>query len=122
MSVCGEIVDKNIKQMANFYEYISVDKYVIMPNHVHMLIRIDENDLNKGTSRTPSPTNSMVAQFISTLKRFANKEFGENLWQRTYHDHIIRGEADYKKIWNYIDTNIIRWEKDIFYVKDEGKR
>lgn len=43
------------------------------------------------------------------------KPFNKKLWQKSYHDHIIRGMADYEKIWEYIDTNVIRWEKDCFY-------
>ena len=41
--------------------------------------------------------------------------YPDKLWQRSYHDHIIRGEKDYQKIWEYIDTNVVRWEKDCFY-------
>lgn len=111
----GEIADKYINQMNEFYDSIFVDKYVIMPNHIHLILSltIPEN----GTSGTPSPTNSVVSKFISTFKRFCNKEFGENIWQRSFHDHIIRGEEDYKKIWEYIDTNVFRWENDCFYIK-----
>ena len=109
---------KQIEQMNELYHNISVDKYVIMPNHIHMLISISdgENNLYCGTSRTPSPTNSIIARFISTFKRFCNTKYGNNIWQRSFHDHIIRGEKDYRKIWEYIDTNVIRWENDCFYV------
>ena len=114
----GVIAEKYIIQMNEFYDNISVDKYVVMPNHIHMILsvipRLDEC-LENGTSRTPSPTNSMVAKFVSAFKRFCNKEYGENIWQRSYHDHIIRGERDYEKIWEYIDTNVIKWEEDCFY-------
>lgn len=61
--------------------------------------------------------NSIVAKFIYTFKRFCNKEYGDNIWQRMSNDHIIRGEKDYQKIWEYIDTNVIRWEKDCFYTQ-----
>ena len=37
------------------------------------------------------------------------------MWQRSYHDHIIRSEKDYQRIWEYIDTNVLRCEKDCFY-------
>ncbi len=109
----GIIADKYINQLNDFYDYIFVDKYVIMPNHIHLLLSI--KDFENGTSRTPSPTSSIVSKFISTFKRFCNKEYGENIWQRLSNDHIIRGEKDYQKIWEYIDSNVIRWEKDCFY-------
>ncbi len=109
----GEITDKYLRQMNEFYNNISVEKYVIMPNHIHLILSLSIPET--GTSQTPSPTNSVVSKFISTFKRFCNKEFGENIWQRSFHDHIIRGEKDYQKIWEYIDTNVFKWEKDCFY-------
>lgn len=66
-------------------------------------------------SGTPSPTNSVISRFVSTFKRFCNKEFGKNLWQRSFNDHIIRDKEDYNKIWEYIDTNPLKWELDCFY-------
>ncbi len=110
----GEIANKHLVNMSNFYENIKIDKFVVMPNHIHMLIQVLAPN-NNGPSGTPVPTNSLIAQFISTFKRFCNKEYGKNIWQARSNDHIIRGEKDYQKIWEYIDTNVIRWEKDCFY-------
>ncbi len=116
----GFIAEKYINQMNEFYDYISIDKYVIMPNHIHIILVITEqNDAPYGTSRTPSPTNSITAKFISTFKRFCNRECGKNIWQRSFHDHIIRGEKDYLKIWEYIDTNVIKWDQDCFYTSEK---
>ncbi len=122
----GKIADKYICQMNNFYKNISVDKYIIMPNHIHLLITVKSSGQSRtsdnGQSRTPVPTddvrfnaNSTISGFVGTFKRFCNKEYGENIWQSRFHDHIIRGENDYLKIWNYIDTNICKWEADCFY-------
>ena len=72
--------------------------------------------VQNGPSGTPVPTNSLIAQFISTFKRFSNKEYEKNIWQPRSYDHIIRGEKDYQKIWEYIDTNVVRWKKDCFYI------
>ena len=91
---------------------IKVDKYVIMPNRIHLIL-IAQNDY--GTSKAPSPTNNILSHAISTLKRFVNQEAHENVFQRSFHDHIIRGEKDYLKIWEYIDTNALKWEQDCFY-------
>ena len=111
----GEIAKKHIVNMSDFYENIKIDKFVIMPNHIHLLIQILETDKSNGPSGTPVPTNSLIAQFISTFKRFCNKEYGTNIWQSRSNDHIIRGEKDYQKIWEYIDTNPLKWESDCFY-------
>ena len=117
LTAYGKIADKYINQINDFYETVKVDKYVIMPNHIHMILIVNNpnRELEGGTSRKPSPTNSIVSKYVSTFKRFCNKEYGENIWQRSYHDHIIRDEKDYIKIWGYIDTNVIRWTDDCFY-------
>ncbi len=111
----GEIAKKHIESIKDFYSYIKIEKYVIMPNHIHFLIKI--SDTNKsGPSGTPVPTNSYIARLMSTFKRFCNKEIGENIWQYRSYDHVIRDERDYLKIYNYIDTNPNRWSEDCFYV------
>ena len=112
----GEIAEKYIKQLDSFYEHISVEKYVIMPNHIHILLFVKSG----GQSRTPVPTNearanSAFSQFVSTFKRFCNKEYGENIWQARSNDHIIRGKEDYAKIVKYIYENPIKWHYDKLY-------
>ena len=114
LSWYGKVADKHINTMNEFYEDLYVDKYVIMPNHVHIILRVLKNN---GASGTPLPTNNAVSDFVGTFKRFCNKEYGENIWQTSFHDHIIRGEDDYKKIWKYIDTNALKWEEDCFYTE-----
>ena len=111
----GAIVDKYIRQMNDFYENLSVDAYVIMPNHIHLLIRVFAD----GRSGTPAPTkgNSVVAKFVSTLKRFCNKEYGETIWQRGFYDHVIRNQADYDDVYRYIENNPRQWELDELYSK-----
>ena len=111
LSTIGGIVEKYILSSNNIPE-ISVEKYVIMPNHIHLILLVKNNI---GTSKAPSPTNNIISHSISTLKRFVNRDVGENIFQRSFYDHIIRGENDYLKIWNYIDTNPQKWEEDCFY-------
>ena len=109
----GEIAEKYIKQLNDFYDNIKVDCYVIMPNHIHILLFIKGN----GPSGTPVPTrqNSTVARFVSTFKRFCNKEYGENIWQSHYNDHIIRNNDDYKEHIKYIYENPLNWYYDELY-------
>ena len=99
----GVIADHYIRQLHEHYDHLSVDTYIIMPDHIHLLIRLSDN----GRSGTPAPTNanSTIAQFVSTFKRFCNKEYGENIWQRSYYDHIIRNDQDYREVWQYIEQN-----------------
>jgi hypothetical protein len=61
----------------------------------------------------------MIPRFVASLKRFSNLEIGKNIFQRSYHDHVIRNEQGYLKIWEYIENNPKKWELDCFYVKEE---
>lgn len=116
LSAQGAIVRKYIDVMAGKYPHIRIAKYVIMPNHIHMLIVIDSRAQVDGASQAPHPTNAVLPKFVSLLKRYCNHEIGYNIFQRSYHDHIIRDEAGYRKIWHYIDTNTSKWKQDRFYV------
>ena len=112
----GKVAAKYIDQLNNFYDNLSIDSYVIMPNHIHILLRVLE-----GPSRTPVPTlqNSTLSRFVSTFKRFCNKEYGKNIWQDRSYDHIIRDQADYDKHLQYIYENPFGWTKDELYINEE---
>ena len=112
----GKIVQKYIIS-GNHIPGITVDKYVIMPNHIHLILLITET-AGSGTSKAPSPTNAIIPHFVSTLKRFCHRDIGKKIFQRSYHDHVIRNEAGYLKIWQYIDNNPALWQEDCFYVTD----
>ena len=108
LSYFGKIADKYIRIMNSKYENICIPKYVIMPNHIHLIIRI--NDVKETVRRqAPNPTNAIVPKFISLFKRYCNQEIGEKIWQRSYYDHIIRDQNDYNEIWEYIENNPKKW-------------
>ena len=88
----------------------TIEKYVIMPNHIHVVFRLPGN----GPLGTAAPTQS-IPQLVRYLKRTVMIRCGENIWQRGCHDHIIRTDADYLNIWNYIHTNPARWREDCYY-------
>ena len=112
----GNIVEKYILS-GNQMERIRVEKYVIMPNHIHLLLMVDMD--HGGTPGAASPTKAVIPRFVAATKRMIHQELGYSLFQRSYHDHIIRGEKDYLKIWEYIDNNPKKWELDCFYMKEE---
>ena len=89
-----------------------------MPNHIHILLFV-KNEEN-GPSRTPVPTiqNSKIARFLSTFKRFCNKEYGKSIWQYRSNDHIIRNRDDYEEHMKYIHDNPITWYYDELYSKE----
>lgn len=116
LTEAGQIVQRHIES-GNQIPGVTVDKFIVMPNHIHMIILINKTDSCK-PSLAPSPTNTAIPHFVSTLKRFSHRDIGEKIFQRSYHDHVIRGEQDYQKIWKYIDTNPARWKQDCFYIDD----
>ena len=109
LSKWGMIADTAIRNIPHHYPAVSVDTYVIMPNHIHLLLQI----------HTDADGRPLVAPTISTvvqqLKGVITKQIGRSIWQKLFHDHIIRNEQDYLKIWEYIENNPARWEEDCFY-------
>jgi len=103
----GKCIEKSIQMACR--DGVRIDKYVIMPNHAHCLIAI----LPKTGDRGRSPLHHIVRN----IKSYATKEFGYSIWQKSYHDHIIRDEAEYKLIWQYIDENPATWTDDCYYTK-----
>ena len=105
----GIAVDAAIRNIPTHYPAISVDHYVVMPNHIHLLLQI-----NTDADGRPmvAPTISHVVQ---QMKGIVTKQIGHSIWQKLFHDHVIRNEKDYLKIWEYIDNNPARWKDDCFY-------
>jgi REP element-mobilizing transposase RayT len=109
----GEAAEKAIKQIPEHYCAVKVDKYVVMPNHIHMILVI-EQDGERRTMCAPTSTAS-VPRIVKAMKEAVTKELGCSVWQRSYHDHIIRSEEEYLEIWAYIDTNPAKWAEDCYY-------
>ena len=66
----------------------------------------------------PMPDPS-VARIVKMMKEAVTKFVGRPIWQKGYHDHVIRNDADYLRIWNYIDTNPAKWREDCYYCDGE---
>ena len=99
---------------------ITIEKYVIMPNHVHMIVVVDNDDDaekkdNGGASGMPRPTNALIPKLFSSIKRYTNKLAGFNMWQDTYHDRILRNEEEYRTRWNYIENNPAKLAEDEYH-------
>lgn len=110
LSKCGIIINDAIVKIPNIYDSVFVEKYVIMPNHIHLIILID-NDLNKRRTMFAPTISRVVKQF----KGYCTKQMGKTIWQKSFYDHIIRNEIDYHRIWQYIDENPAKWELDEYY-------
>ena len=113
LSESGKIVKQWIQVISQKYPSVFVDKFVIMPNHIHLLISFDKGRGN------PAPTISNVIgwlkyQITADINRLSHTT-GQPVFQRSFYDHIIRSEQDYRTKWNYIDTNPYRWSDDEYY-------
>lgn len=110
LSEIGKIIENEISMLQNIRTNVFVDHYVIMPNHVHMIITIDNGRL------TTAPTKeTTLSEIIRLWKRAVSKQIGFSPWQKSFHDHVIRGEKDYNRIAEYVEYNPARWEDDCFY-------
>ena len=104
LTAAGRIVDEEIRNIGNRWPSVSVDKYVIMPNHIHLILTLRE-----------SRADASVTAMIGAMKSVATNRSGIKLFQRSFHDHVIRTEADYRMIWEYIEMNPLKWAQDCFY-------
>lgn len=109
LSKHGLILQRYIENIDTIYSNVAVNKYVIMPNHVHLILFVN------GSMKASTPTSVIVPTIVRSLKTMVTKECGISFWQRSYHDHIIRDEAVYRIKWEYIDTNPARWAEDEYY-------
>ena len=105
----GKIAFNAIFKIPEHAPGMQVDKFVVMPNHVHMILVL-END-QQDVSVVIGQYKSYVSKKIHDL--FPNEE----IWQVSFHDHKIRNQNQYEKIWNYIENNPKKWEMDCFYIE-----
>ena len=110
LSHCGETVKTAIESIEKHYKYVAVDKYCIMPNHVHLILTITADERGWMIS---APT---VSNVVGSMKRWVSKELGVSIWQKSFFDRVIRGEKDYVEIWQYIDENPLKWVSDELYI------
>lgn len=114
LSPAGRIAADRVMRINDIYDgFVRVDSHVVMPNHVHLLLRIDRSA--QGGRRIAAPT---IMSVVNQYKGAVSKGIGCSCWQKSFHDHVIRGEADYRRIWEYIDANPGKWEEDCYYLHD----
>jgi len=99
----GRVAEKYIRNVPE------IEKYVIMPDHIHMIIRLDNGSMWASTPTDRHPQHSRVAGIIRSFKVLITKELGVSIFQRSYYDHVIRNQRDYDEIWQYIENNPRKW-------------
>ena len=106
---------EDLKAMENHFDRVRVDHCVVMPNHIHAIVVIGCDGEN---IKNPS-LEVVVGQYKSGVSRKIREiQPGFQIWQRSFHDHVIRNQADYMRIWNYIENNPVKWNEDCFYQND----
>jgi len=123
----GEIVKQQIVWLHNHFSHIKLDEYVVMPNHVHLILEINYNfddrkegyiDRHVGTGLDLSlPGRQPLSHIIGALKTTSSKlihQIGhyDFAWQRSYHDRIIRNDKELIDKRYYIQQNPIQWSSD----------
>jgi REP element-mobilizing transposase RayT len=144
----GRIVEHEIKNIPIIRKECIVDKFVIMPNHIHMIVQLVGGDGNRPVApNRPAlpkcadpepraeqelranpepradchpPLRGSVSNMVQGLKGTVTRHAGFSFWQRSFHDHIIRGDRDYDRIAAYIENNPQNWRDDCFYVDRDG--
>ncbi len=128
LTPAGNIVASVISDISVRYPTATIDNSVIMPNHIHMIVTVREpyavtrhEYKERAIRESPLQERSLIAQMMGYLKMNVTKRIrGQNMgvyavWQRSYHDHIIRSEAEYRRIAQYIDENPAKWREDCYY-------
>ncbi len=102
----GEITYEMIRNIHTVYSCVSVDYYVIMPNHIHLLITIQSDETERAympsIGHISRPT---ISRIIQQFKGAVTKRVGVPIWQKLFFDRVIRNQDEYNKIAEYIQYN-----------------
>lgn len=109
----GSIAENGIMNIPKIHPGVDVTHFVIMPNHIHIIIEIVGDAACE--RQNAAPTGLTVSKIVGYFKQFVSRQVGFSPWQKSFHDHIIRSEEDYIRIAEYIDTNPAMWKDDCFY-------
>lgn len=131
LSMVGELACEEWQQIAQSRSSVHLDYYVVMPNHLHGLVIIEETH-DRGIQSSDSATllkrintlqagslGAIIGQFKAAVSRRVRSEpmdHEQPIWQRNYHEHIVRDETSLNEIRRYIMENPARWREDSMYV------
>lgn len=136
LSHVGVIADILWHEIPHHAENVELGVFVVMPNHVHGILILNGDgggDVETGHALSLPPTqppnfatqrfqnpgkntvSSIVGSYKSAVTKHARRLGFEFAWQPRFHDHIIRDNAEYQRINDYIESNPENWDKDRFY-------
>ncbi len=124
LSKIGKIIDKQWNDIPNQCNNIELDEYIVMPNHIHGILIVNKNDINKREGASPSPTiSNIIGSFkskcsIGYLKYIKqnNLDISGQIWQRSFYDHVIRNERSLNAVREYISNNPENRETENFKI------
>ena len=108
-----EIVDEEIRSFSLRYAYLEIPKYVVMPNHLHLLMVIDDSVPIEQRKEIPRLVGELKSLSTRACRRIGFPK--DHLYQSSFYEHIVRTEQDYAEIWQYIESNPQRWKEDRYY-------
>ena len=109
LSPLGELVQQTILDIETYYTNASIETYSILPNHLHILLRLDATD---------EPNAPTISRIVKNMKEHVTRVYGKSVWQKGFHDHVIRSELEYQNAWNYVTFNPAKWETDEYFVNE----
>lgn len=110
----GKIVKNELKKIPLIYpDVVFIPKFVIMPNHIHLIIVLNTYSENGPPKAAPT-----VGSIINKFKGTVSKKCGFHVWQKSFYDRVIRNEHEYSAFWKYIETNPMNWESDELFTKE----
>jgi len=122
-ALCGrpddadQMIIKWLKEIENKFLGICIDKFIIMPNHMHFIVRLQGGHAGPPLHEIVEWFKTMTTnEYIRGVKSGLYPPFNKRVWQRNYFERIIRDNAEYQRIWQYIDENPARWAEDKYNV------
>jgi REP element-mobilizing transposase RayT len=127
LSPFGRIAAREWQVSFDRRPHIIPHAFVVMPNHVHGLVSLDPETTTLADREAiamglvPGSVGAFLNRYKGAVTTPVRNIFGRSkyrLWQRNYHDHIVRNEREYDTIFAYILDNPARWEEDRFNLKN----
>ena len=107
----GIIVSEGLKNINTIYDNVKLLQYVIMPNHIHMLIEIDDSEDKISLSKIIGSYKRHISKIVNKNRLFSK----DSIWQKSFYEHIIRKDKELKEIMKYIKENPLKWKFDEYY-------
>ena len=112
----GQIAKEQLLALEKRFAGVKIDQYVVMPNHIHMIVIFEDN--TAGASPRPTLMDVVCAYKSLTTRACKKAQPIEKLFQTSFYEHVIRGQADYDEIAKYICENPTKWQLDQLYIEE----